>query len=196
VILHRMLPAARFAAPLVGLALLASCGDNERGRPAAPAPPAAAPMPAPTPTPAPPPTSGASPNASEAAPSGEAMGDLDHNPLGVFVGSLPCSDCEAVETELTLYLEPDRFELKETRAGGSGDAKTRTSQGTWTTLNGTPSDANATVVQLDPDKPETARSFLEVGGDRLELLDRNLNALDARQPHALVRKADQQEEGR
>jgi copper homeostasis protein (lipoprotein) len=123
-------------------------------------------------------------------PSGEGSADLDRSPLGVFEGTLPCADCEGIRTELTLFLQPDTFMLRETRLGGRGDGETIMSEGPWRAALGMEKDPEATVIQLDPEKPDTMRSFREVGGDRLEPLDRNGQSIESKQDHALKRKAE------
>lgn len=179
------------AAAILVLGLATACSERKAETPAALEPPAAA-EPSPPPAAAPPPApSPASPNAAESAmPSGEGSADLDRSPLGVFEGTLPCADCEGVLTELTLFLQPDTFMLRETRLGGQGDGKTITSEGPWQAALGMEKDPEATVIQLNPEKPDAMRSFREVGGDRLDPLDRNGQTIETKQDHALKRKAD------
>ena len=189
---HRMLRPARLAIACFGVALFAACSDSDTDAPApaaTPSPPAAASTSPPNAAPVP-----ASPNGAESAPpSGDATAELDRSALGVFEGTLPCADCSGILTELTLFLEPDTFSLKETHLGSKDGDKTLTSEGKWAMLTGSVTDPNATIVQLDPDKPDSARSFLEVGGDRLELLDRNQNRIESKLNYSLKRKADEEE---
>lgn len=182
------------AAAILVLGLAAACSERKAEAPAASEPPAAA-EPSPPPASAPPPAPNpASPNAAESAmPSGEGSADLDRSPLGVFEGTLPCADCEGIRTELTLFLQPDTFVLRESRLGGQGDGVTITSEGPWQAALGTEEDPDATVIQLDPEKPDTMRSFREVGGDRLELLDRSGRRIESKQDHSLKRKVEQKE---
>jgi uncharacterized lipoprotein NlpE involved in copper resistance len=180
----------RLAAALLALAATVGCSDRREEKPA-PEPGTTAP----TAPPLAPPPAAASPNAAESAPSGDATAELDRSPLGVFKGTLPCDDCEGIQTELALYLEPDVFTLKETYVGGPSAGRTVSSEGKWATQEGNAADPDATLVQLNPDKPDLARSFLEVGGDRLELLDRSQNRNGSPQGRTLVRSPDD-EEGR
>ena len=97
--------------------------------------------------------------------------------LGVFKGVLPCADCPGLETELSLTqygpnIAEGTYSLKETYQ--SRNTQPLQSQGTWTTLRGTPKDDNATVYQLNPDHPEKSRYFLKLDDSTLEMLDEQL----------------------
>jgi hypothetical protein len=82
--------------------------------------------------------------------------------LGSFRGVTPYADCPGIDTELTPTRErPGSGEgtcrLVEIYLGRSVAPLVAT--GTWTTLRGTPHDADATVYALNPDRPEAARYF-------------------------------------
>ena len=93
--------------------------------------------------------------------------------LGPFVGTVPCADCPGIETELTL--------VRRDPASAEGTYRLRTTYlerggpfertGAWTTLRGTPQDENATVYELDPDRPGQQQYFLKVDDDRVRMLD-------------------------
>lgn len=166
----------------VALGAIVACSDRAEetapapaAAPAAPAPSAAAPPPsAPAPTPAP----------DEPLPPELT----DGTPLAVFEGTLPCPDCDGVRTELTLLLEPDRYVLAETFVGGSSDGRTARTEGSWTTVEGTPDDPDATVIRLDSDDPAKVRNFVEAGGEQLELLDAESRRVPANAGRGLSRR--------
>ena len=183
----RIAPAASAA-----IALVVACSDREPKPPesAAPAAAATAPLP-PTSSPPPAPTP---PSAAEAfAPSGDEMAELDRTPLGVFEGTLPCADCAGIRTELTLYLQPDTFVLRETYLGRPEGEKTITTEGRWEAALGIEGDPDATVIRLGPDQPDSMRIFREAGSERLELLDRSGRPIESQHANVLVRRADARE---
>ena len=59
--------------------------------------------------------------------------------------------------------------------------------GRWALLRGSANDPNATVYQLDFDRPDTQRDFLKVGDDELRLLDRRQHEIPSPAPHSLWR---------
>ncbi|MEN3975422.1 DUF333 domain-containing protein [Emcibacter sp. SYSU 3D8] len=86
--------------------------------------------------------------------------------LGEFRGTLPCTDCQGVETSLTLIKQDEgtgegTFVLIETFVGKSPDPVV--SEGNWTTLRGSAADPDDTVYELNPDSLEfQRRDFLKV----------------------------------
>ncbi len=86
--------------------------------------------------------------------------------LGEFKGTLPCADCQGVETSLTLIQKDEgtaegSYVLIETFVGKSPDPVV--AEGTWTTLRGSAADPDDTVYQLNPDSLEfQRRAFLKV----------------------------------
>ena len=111
-----------------------------------------------------------------------------------FAGDMPCADCAGIRTELKLYAEqpsghPVRYELTQTYLGTRDGDRSVASTGRWTILRGSASDRNATVYQLDYDRPGRAQNFLKVGDDELRLLDRDQNEIASAAPHSLHRVA-------
>lgn len=86
--------------------------------------------------------------------------------LGEFKGTLPCADCQGVETSLTLIQKDEgtaegSYVLIETFVGKSADPVV--AEGTWTTLRGSAADPDDTVYQLNPDSLEfQRRAFVKV----------------------------------
>lgn len=132
-----------------------------------------------TEAPAPPPSPVAA-----AAPAPEAM-------TMVFAGDLPCADCPGIRTELTLtrdapYSGDGKYKLVETYIHRGAPI---TSTGIWGTLRGDAVDPDATVYELNPEKPEPARRhFRRVGDDEaLKVLGGDRTPLPDSLPSTLKR---------
>jgi inhibitor of cysteine peptidase len=112
--------------------------------------------------------------------------------LGRFAGVLPCADCSGIHMELRLYAEqpsahPVRYESSETYLGTPHGDRSVQQAGRWTILRGSGSDPDATVYQLDYDRPGAQRNFLRVGNIELRLLDRNQDEIASPPVHSLFR---------
>jgi copper homeostasis protein (lipoprotein) len=109
--------------------------------------------------------------------------------LGTWQGTTPCADCSGIITTLTLYQKAPndftdavyRLHLKYIDRGSF------TSYGSWTVLRGMPGNANATLYQLDPDKPQGTQYYLRVDDDTLQQLDRERKPIDSRLNFTLKR---------
>jgi len=102
--------------------------------------------------------------------------------IGTFAGVMPCADCAGILTELRLYAEQPsgraaRYELTETYLGSRDGDRSIGTAGRWTTLRGSASDKEATVIQIDLGRIDALRNFLRIGDDELRLLDRNLREI-------------------
>lgn len=173
-------PALRFAIAAFLTLASSACSKDEEPSPAlgTTPPPAAAPLPQ-----ASPPSTGAN--------TPESVAELaSGEPIGVFEGTLPCADCPGIRTILTLYLEPDRYVLQETRLGGGEGAREVRTEGRWSMLQGVADAPDATVIRIDPGKPEGVKSFLEIGGSAIELLDQEGHRMDTDPKPTLQRRAD------
>jgi predicted secreted protein len=108
----------------------------------------------------------------------------------VYSGKMPCADCSAIKTTLTLNKDaqgaPGSFSMVE-RFLGRPSAEVRKTSGTWTIAQGDAADKNATVYQLHPAGSATVQPFLKVDENTLRLLDINLKELPATLPHTLKR---------
>jgi copper homeostasis protein (lipoprotein) len=105
--------------------------------------------------------------------------------LGVYKGTLPCADCEGLDTVLRLYAK-GKFDTTYAffvrtltyRGAPHGDV-TISDRGQWTVLRGDADDDNATVYQLSPDDEQHAESLLvQDKGAALVQLDRDLEVID------------------
>jgi len=94
--------------------------------------------------------------------------------LGEFKGTLPCADCQGVETSLTMIKKDEgtaegSYVLIETFVGKSADPVV--AEGNWTTLRGSAADPDDTVYELNPDSLEfQRRAFLKVNDYVIRLL--------------------------
>ena len=115
--------------------------------------------------------------------------------IGTFAGVMPCADCAGILTELRLYAEQPsgraaRYELTETYLGSRDGDRSIGTAGRWTTLRGSASDKEATVIQIDLGRIDALRNFLRIGDDELRLLDRNLREIVSRAPRSLYRVSE------
>jgi copper homeostasis protein (lipoprotein) len=106
--------------------------------------------------------------------------------IGDYKGTLPCADCSGLDTELKLYAKgkfdtTDAFYIETRTYRGSRDGDlTFSDRGVWTVLKGDADAANATVYQLNPDKPVESQAYLvKDGGAALVQLDRALKKIDS-----------------
>jgi copper homeostasis protein (lipoprotein) len=112
--------------------------------------------------------------------------------VGAFEGDLPCADCPGMATRLTLvrrdsgWAEGRYLMVQVYRERAAAPLLTT---GEWTTLRGDADDPDATVYQLDPDKPEGAQNFLKDGEHQIRALNPMLRPYPAGLPQTLKRKA-------
>jgi len=171
---------------VVSLALsLPGCSKEEAASPEPATKPAAEAAPAPVPPQPQPPPSSTEANTRESVPELQ-----DGKPLSIFEGTLPCADCAGIRTVLTLYIEPDRYTLEETRLGTPGGDAVVRSEGAWSMAQGAVDSPEDTLILLDPGSPEDAKSFLAAGDEKLELLDREGKRMLSDKEHMLMRRPD------
>lgn len=109
--------------------------------------------------------------------------------LAIYEGVLPCADCQGIRTELTLFDEDPTYKLVETYLGTPDGERTVESEGRWSLRRPVQRDPEVTVYQLDPDKPEKARSFLIVDEKQIRQLDREGREMEPRLGYTLTRKS-------
>jgi predicted secreted protein/uncharacterized lipoprotein NlpE involved in copper resistance len=114
-----------------------------------------------------------------------------------FWGLLPCADCAAIRTELTLVQnpgngDPQSYDLVETHLGkGVQEEKPFTTHGKWAIERGLGADSTATVYALDGGgKPELARKFERLNDRELRQLDRTGQRIDSELNYVLTRVSD------
>lgn len=86
-------------------------------------------------------------------------------PLATYVGDLPCEDCEAVRTELTLWADPHRYLLTETFIGHAAGDSTQQRLGEWISMRGYPGDPDGRLLQLRLETAGDPLNFAAIGGD-------------------------------
>ena len=109
--------------------------------------------------------------------------------LGTWQGTTPCADCSGIITTLTLYQKaPNDFTDAVYRLHMKYiDRGSFSSYGSWTVLRGMPGHADATLYQLDPDKPQGTQYYLRVDDDTLQQLDRERKPIDSKLNFTLKR---------
>ena len=105
--------------------------------------------------------------------------------FGVYKGTMPCADCDGLETVLRLYAK-GKFDTTyafyvrtQTYRGAPHGDVTFSDRGEWTVLRGDATDPDATVYQLNPDNEQHSEALLvQDKGAALEQLDRDLKPIE------------------
>jgi NlpE N-terminal domain len=114
--------------------------------------------------------------------------------LGVYKGTLPCADCDGLDTVLRLYTK-SKFDFTYTfyvrtqtyRGAPHGDV-VLSDRGDWALLRGDATDENATVYQLNPEDEQHSESLLvKDNGNALVQLDREQKPIDTKMSLTLRR---------
>jgi copper homeostasis protein (lipoprotein) len=105
--------------------------------------------------------------------------------FGVYRGTLPCADCNGLETVLRLYAKGKFdytyafFVRTQTYVGAPHGDITISDRGEWTLLRGDATDDNASVYQLNPDNEQHSEALLvQDNGAMLTQLDKDLKPID------------------
>jgi len=111
-----------------------------------------------------------------------------------FRGAFPCVRGGGIDAELRLYRllpssRPVRYELIERYTGAHDENLVTRRSGRWAVLRRSAADTDATIYQLDYDRPENRRDFLKVGTNELRLLDGEQREIPSLAPHSLYRAA-------
>jgi copper homeostasis protein (lipoprotein) len=111
----------------------------------------------------------------------------------VYEGTLPCADCEGLKTILTLYSDaktkaPKSYKLSETYLTNRAGKHNFVTLGQWTILRGTPTNPDATLYQLNPEKSGSPRSFLVVGDNQLKQLGQDLQEIQSNLNFTLTKR--------
>jgi copper homeostasis protein (lipoprotein) len=110
--------------------------------------------------------------------------------VGTWQGTTPCADCCGIITTLTLYdkAQNDTTEaLYKLHLQYIGRNSSFSEYGLWTTLRGISGNPDATVYQLNPDKPNNAQYYLRVNDDTLQQLDRDKKPIQSNVNFSLKR---------
>ncbi len=106
--------------------------------------------------------------------------------LGVYKGTLPCADCQGLDTVLRIYAK-GKFDTTyafyvrtQTYRGAPHGDVTYSDRGDWALLRGDATDENATVYQLNPDNEQKSESLLvQDGGGSLVQLDKEQRPIES-----------------
>lgn len=94
-----------------------------------------------------------------------------------YQGTLPCRRCDGIALDVTLTGTPDEpeqaptFSLSADYLNHPQNPAAETYTGNWQTLNGTPDNDNATVLELTPEDDGQVYLFLQLDPSTLELID-------------------------
>jgi len=108
-----------------------------------------------------------------------------------YRGTLPCADCNGIDTVLTLTsasaseFSGGTYSLEMTYLGRS--VAPLVSKGEWTAVHGMPGNTEATIYELNPDKPEQATYYLRVNEGEIRQLDRERLEIDSKLNFTLKR---------
>lgn len=100
----------------------------------------------------------------------------------VFEGTLPCADCEGIETFLKINIVDNTFELSSIYKGKSPE-KTFVEKGKLNTEKGLEKDQNGTIYILNWDRPETEQvyyGYYSKNPEKLYMLDRNKKVIKSK----------------
>jgi uncharacterized lipoprotein NlpE involved in copper resistance len=108
-------------------------------------------------------------------PSVEMQAQMQQEPMnaeqkewqGTYVGTIPCADCEGIETELTLN-DDQTYTMREIFRGKDDKAVTTDGKFVW--------DVNGTTITLNSPKGNTSAQFV-ISNDALVMLDKNGQAI-------------------
>lgn len=121
-----------------------------------------------------------------------APNNQEDTQLGIYTGSLPCTDCKEIKTTLTLYansktLQPSMYLLEQSYVGKNGDPVLK--KGKWGMQKGFPDQPNATVYVLNNDQPASRQLYAwKVNEDELKLLNQDQGKITSVLPYSLKRQ--------
>lgn len=109
----------------------------------------------------------------------------------IYEGSLPCADCSEIKTRLEIlidYSNPEPpFILKQAYIGSNDEDRTSITHGIYGSLKETYRNNDATVYELNPDKPNERMYFLRVNDDTLKMLNRDRKEIKTELNYNLIR---------
>lgn len=101
------------------------------------------------------------------------------NIYGTYEGTLPCADCEGIQTTLTLDADKS-FKLEEAYLGE--DDSPFVTEGAWAV-------DNAGKITLEPsDDSDESRYYEVVSENELRMLDRTGNKIESELNYSLIKK--------
>jgi hypothetical protein len=111
-------------------------------------------------------------------------------PAGTFTGTLPCADCQGIDTELILSGGTNgsarSYTMKQTYKGKPTDKSVVSSSGKWFVAKGNKQDPDAVVLQLIPTAGNIdPMYFLQVSDKEVKLLNRQQEEIQSSHNHSL-----------
>ncbi len=128
--------------------------------------------------------------AAKAEESAAAPAEAMAAPMGTFTGTLPCSDCQGISTELVLNASGSNrtFNMKQVYQGRPADKSMVTSSGKWFLAKGNKQNSDAVILQLIPTAGNIdPMYFLQVSEAEVKLLDRTQAEIQSKQNHSLLK---------
>ncbi|WP_299258381.1 copper resistance protein NlpE N-terminal domain-containing protein [uncultured Kushneria sp.] len=103
----------------------------------------------------------------------------------IYGGSLPCDNCDGIDTEVALNFSTDSaggvYTLTETPQGGPADGQTQKRKGNWKVISGNAVPGGGTVYVLHPargDEEHEPIYLLMESNTTLQLVDEHFKPLD------------------
>lgn len=103
----------------------------------------------------------------------------------IYGGSLPCDNCDGVDTELALNFSTDSaggvYNLTETPRGGPNDGQTQKRKGNWKVISGNAVPGGGTVYVLHPARGDEVHEpvyLLMENNATLQLVDEQFKPLN------------------
>jgi hypothetical protein len=111
-------------------------------------------------------------------------------PSGTFRGTLACSSCQGIRTELVLTGSPKdasrSFTMKQIYVGLPADKNVVVGSGKWILAKGNKQNPEAVILQLIPTAGDLdLMYFLQVSESEVKLLDRQQNEISASENYSL-----------
>jgi copper homeostasis protein (lipoprotein) len=120
----------------------------------------------------------------------EAVEEDSVSVVSVFEGTLPCADCDGIETVLKIDSKNNKFELSSIYKGKTPE-KEFTEKGNFNTERGLEDDADGTIYILNWDKPEKEQvyyGYYSKNPEKLFMLDREKKIIKSDINYSLTRK--------
>jgi copper homeostasis protein (lipoprotein) len=107
-----------------------------------------------------------------------------------FKGTLPCADCEGIETTLQLFIDNTQatksYKLTETYLGKPEPENTFTTEGNYVALYY--EDSTLVIYRLNPEDPATARYYRKISDDEMMMMSPAAENIDSKLNYTLKRK--------
>lgn len=113
--------------------------------------------------------------------------DLALTVPGTYSGTLPCADCTGIDTSTTFH-QDKTYSMKNTYIGTPNGNQEYTQTGRYELTTGTPFDAGATVIIVDPDRPTTRTYYWVETPTQIQQLDINKNKIPQPPNMTLIKK--------